>query len=137
MNIRLARSALRLPCLIAASISLASDETPLTPSSPDCLLTRLLNCAVERCSLSMMKVAAPRSRSPALVPMTSPSTGVSPMDVSIDCPNLTAAHDPPLPICAVTIFCFLGSSLRKSQTRWLTYRCDVPWNPYLRIAYFS
>ena len=48
-------------------------------------------------SLRIIYVRTPRSRSPVLVPIISPSTGVSPIDVSTDLPFLIAATDAPLP----------------------------------------
>ena len=48
-------------------------------------------------SFSSMYVTTAGSRSPDLVPITSPSSGVSPIVVSKDLPSFTAVIDEPFP----------------------------------------
>ena len=69
------------------------------------------------------------SMSPLRVPMTSPSSGVSPIDVSTARPPATAEAEAPLPRCR-TIW-RSPSGLRPSTwaARADTYWCEVPWKP--------
>ena len=67
--------------------------------------------------------------SPDRVPITSPSSGVSPMEVSIACPPRIADADAPLPRCSTIWLNEASSRPRNSATRPDTYSCDVPWNP--------
>lgn len=78
----------------------------------------------------------PGSMSPLLVPMTSPSRGVSPMEVSTLFPFCMAVMEAPLPRCAITAFRFSGFFCISLAVCWVTYSCEVPWNPYRLIACF-
>jgi hypothetical protein len=69
------------------------------------------------------------SRSPERVPITRPSSGVKPMDVSTDCPLRMAVTEAPFPRCAITPS---NSSTGRSSSAaaWCaTYSCEVPWKP--------
>ena len=70
------------------------------------------------------------SRSPLRVPITRPSSGVKPIEVSTERPPRIAAAEQPLPRWQVTRRS-AGSSTRPSSSaaRRDTNRCDVPWNP--------
>ena len=70
------------------------------------------------------------SMSPLRVPITSPSAGVMPMDVSTHLPSRTAATLHPLPKWQVTTR--LLARPRSSKNRRAlpdTNLCEVPWNP--------
>src|SRR5215204_4275101 len=70
---------------------------PETPRRPACLLTRSLTSVGDMPRSSNKKSGTPGSRSPLLVPITSPPVGVKPMVVSTPTPPRTAAMLAPLP----------------------------------------
>ena len=73
------------------------------------------------------------SMSPDRVPMTRPSSGVRPIEVSTLRPPRTAQADAPLPRCSVTRSTESTGLPRTSAAFAVTYWCDVPWKPYRRI----
>ena len=77
------------------------------------------------------------SMSPERVPITSPSSGVRPIEVSTQAPFNTAEIDAPFPKCATMILEFLRSMLRNSAHLFDTKLWLVPWNPYRLTPYFS
>lgn len=84
-----------------------------------------------------MKVMALASTCPQRVPITRPSSGEKPIDVSNDLPLSTAVTEPPLPMWQVMIFEWLMSSPASSAPTRATNLWLVPWKPYLRTRYFS
>ena len=69
---------------------------------------------------------APGSTSPDRVPITSPSSGVRPMEVSMLRPRLMAQTDAPLPRWQDTICNRSTGWPITSAARRATYLCDVP-----------
>ena len=77
---------------------------------------------LNRWSISSMDMPATRARwktaagsmSPVRPPMTRPSSGVRPMEVSTACPATTAEAEAPLPRCRTT--CLRSSRPRNSET---------------------
>ncbi|PQM44325.1 hypothetical protein C1Y40_05518 [Mycobacterium talmoniae] len=67
--------------------------------------------------------------SPLRVPITSPSSGVRPIEVSTATPPRTADADAPLPKCSTMVFSSDSGRPSTSATRPETYSCEVPWNP--------
>jgi len=105
--------------------------TPEIPRRPLCLLRSAFNSVGPISSRAMMWRSTAGSMSPQRVPMTSPSRGVKPIEVSTDRPPRTAATEQPLPRWQV-ITRRPGSSWdrpRISATRRETKRWDVPWKP--------
>ena len=70
---------------------------PERPRRPDFVFSKESMSLGERFSLVAMKSGRAGSRSPDRVPMTSPSSGVSPMEVSTGLPLRIAAAEQPLP----------------------------------------
>ena len=71
--------------------------------------------------------------SPDRVPMTRPSSGVRPMEVSTLRPPRTAQAEAPLPRCSVTRSTESTGLPSTSAAFAVTYLCEVPWKPYRRI----
>ncbi len=71
--------------------------------------------------------------SPVRVPITTPSSGVSPIEVSNDFPFLTAVMLEPFPMWQVMSRILSKSFFIRSAQRRATYSCEVPWKPYLRM----
>ena len=90
------------------------------PSTPLFLFSKLETPVGVKPSFSIMKVTAPASMSPLRVPITRPSSGVSPMLVSTHLPSLTAEIEPPLPMWQVMILEPSGLIPKKSHTRFET-----------------
>ena len=59
--------------------------------------------------------------------MTRPSSGVRPIEVSIDFPRETAEADAPLPRCRTITSASERPSSRPASRE--TYACEVPWKP--------
>ena len=74
-------------------------------------------------------IRAPGSMSPERVPMTSPASGVRPIEVSMLTPPRTAQAEAPLPRCKVIVLVCATGRPRKAAAARLTYACDVPWKP--------
>ena len=72
------------------------------PNKPLCLFNKLVTSFTDKFKLSAKNSYTLASMSPARVPITKPSNGVMPIDVSTDLPFLMAATDAPLPKCATT-----------------------------------
>ena len=103
------------------------------PSRPDFLLRMLVISSMSMPSRFMMYCRVAGSRSPERVPMTMPSRGVMPMDVSTHLPSTTADREEPLPRWQMTRRRPLPSAEPSiSAARLETKRWDVPWKPYLR-----
>ncbi len=81
-----------------------SAERPDTPSSPDRVLSQPSTSSGETSSLRARKPTSDGSKSPDLVPMISPSSGVNPIEVSTDRPPSTAVAEQPAPSCNVISF---------------------------------
>ena len=73
------------------------------------------------------------SRSPERVPITSPSRGVNPIEVSMGAPSLTAATEHPLPRWSAMIAPRPEGVPVRPWYRAITYRYDVPWKPKRRM----
>ena len=84
-----------------------------------------------------MKVMADGSTLPQRVPITRPSTGEKPIDVSNDLPLRMAVTEAPLPMWQVMIFECSKSSPASLAPTLATYLWLVPWKPYLRTRYLS
>lgn len=69
------------------------------------------------------------SISPERVPITSPSKGVSPMEVSTHRPPRTADADAPLPRWSTITLTSSGALPSSSAVARETYACEVPWKP--------
>ena len=77
---------------------------PEIPISPDCLFrTESTSCAVKP-SLAAMKSPMAGSMSPERVPITKPSSGVNPIEVSTESPARIADAEQPFPRCSVMTF---------------------------------
>jgi hypothetical protein len=74
------------------------------------------------------------SRSPERVPITRPSRGVKPIDVSTDRPFRTAVAEHPLPRCKTTALTLSTGEPASSAHRSITERHEVPWKPYRRMS---
>src|SRR5659263_675323 len=98
------------PFFAAVMISRESDDIPVMPNKPLCLLKRIDADLVPIFSLSIMYETAPMSISPERVPIINPSSGVNPIDVSTDSPYLIAQTDAPLPRWQVITLTVLGST---------------------------
>ena len=66
------------------------------------------------------------SMSPLRVPMTSPSRGVKPMEVSMLLPCSIAVTEAPLPRWQVMMLVFSGTRFSSVMARAATYRWLVP-----------
>ena len=104
--------------------------SPEIPRSPECLLSSALSSAAPSSSLDITCSRIAGSRSPLRLPITRPSSGVKPIEVSTVRPPRMAAIEQPLPRWQVTTRSS-GSPVRPriSAERWDTKRCEVPWNP--------
>ena len=129
--------ALRLPASYAASISRMSLDMPDRPSTPERLFIMALISEKLIPSFSPMNVMALASTLPQRVPITRPSRGEKPIDVSYDLPLRIAVTEPPLPMWHVMIFELLKSRPASCAPILATYLWLVPWKPYLRTRYFS
>ena len=69
------------------------------------------------------------SMSPERVPMTRPSSGVRPIEVSTDSPPSIAVIDAPLPRCSTICFSSRRGRPTKSAAASLTNLWLVPWKP--------
>lgn len=101
-------------------MSRQSLDISVIPRNPDWRLSKFSISFVLRFSFYIMKVTTEGSRSPLLIPMIIPPTGVSPMLVSIHLPRLIAVIDEPLPRWYVIIFRFedLFSIISAHITMW-------------------
>src|SRR5215472_2538762 len=91
-----------LPSAAAASTVRMSLLTPDSPCSPLTLYRAWSSSSMVSPARSARKAKTPGSTSPERVPMTSPSSGVSPIVVSTDAPSRTAARLHPVPRWAMT-----------------------------------
>ncbi len=64
--------------------------------------------------------------SPERVPITRPSIGVNPIEVSTGRPPTIADADAPLPRCSTIWLSLASGTSRNAATCSLTYWCDVP-----------
>lgn len=67
--------------------------------------------------------------SPDRVPITNPSIGVNPIEVSTGRPPRIADADAPLPRCSTIWLNEVSGTSRNRAACSLTYWCDVPWKP--------
>jgi hypothetical protein len=74
---------------------------PEIPSRPDCLLSSVSSSTGDIPSLWCRYSRTDGSRSPVRVPITSPSSGVRPIEVSSDAPARMAQAEQPFPRCSV------------------------------------
>ena len=74
------------------------------PATPDFLLSTSITPSMSRFSFFAINSMIDGSISPERVPITSPSSGVSPIDVSTHLPFNTALTEAPFPRCATIIF---------------------------------
>ena len=92
---------------------------------------------VEQVSSSSIDMPARRARwkstagsmSPERVPMTSPSSGVRPIDVSTERPPSIAVTEAPLPRWSTICLSSASGRPRNAAAASATNLCDVPWNP--------
>lgn len=89
--------AFSLPSLMPFSRSRISELNSLTPSIPHFLLRYCTSSSGVKPSFARINSLAAGSMSPERVPITRPSSGVKPIDVSRHLPSLTAEMDEPLP----------------------------------------
>src|SRR5665647_2962615 len=125
-----ARMALGLPSPAAASRCLISDDSCEIPATPLFLLIMLFTPLTLSPSFSARYKSTPGSISPVREHIISPSTGVNPIQVSIDLPFSMAVMEAPLPRWHVMIFVLWKSMLRSLQAFSATNLWLVPWNPY-------
>ena len=71
-------------------------------------------------------VMTPGSMSPERVPITRPSIGVRPIDVSTGSPPTIADAEAPLPRCSTIWFSDSSGAPRNAAACSLTYWCEVP-----------
>ena len=71
-------------------------------------------------------VITPGSMSPERVPITRPSIGVNPIDVSTGRPPTIADADAPLPKCSTIWLSEPSGTSRNAAACSLTYWCEVP-----------
>ena len=127
MTARIARS---LPASMAAVRSRISEDTPETPIRPDFLLRMVVISSMPMPSRFMMYCNAAASISPERVPMTMPSRGVMPIEVSTHLPSLTAESEEPLPRWQMMSLRPLPSAEPSiCAARLETKRWEVPWKP--------
>jgi hypothetical protein len=77
---------------------------PEIPNKPDCLLSSVSTSCALNPSFAAMKSTMAGSMSPERVPITRPSSGVMPIEVSTELPARMAATEQPLPRCSVMTF---------------------------------
>ena len=77
---------------------------PETPSRPDCLFNKVSTSCDDKPSFAATNSMIAGSMSPDRVPITRPSSGVSPIEVSTELPPLIAAAEQPLPRWSVMTF---------------------------------
>ena len=107
-------------------MSLLTPDTPLSPDSLESIFSTSFGGIprwVHRC------ISSPGSTSPPRVPITSPSSGVRPIEVSTERPWSIAQTLAPEPRWQVTIFSSTTGRRRCVAARSETYWCDGPWNP--------
>ena len=81
-------------------------------------------------SIAITQGSTAGSMSPQRVPMSSPSSGVKPIDVSTERPRSMAATEQPLPRWQVTSLDLLERPAEQAcAARMATKRCEVPWKP--------
>ncbi len=80
------------------------------------------------CACAAGAARAPGRRRPERVPITSPSSGVSPIDVSMLRPPCTAVALAPLPRCRTISRSPRARRATRAAAR-ETYACEVPWKP--------
>lgn len=105
------------------------ESPPESPYTPESLFKIFITPSTSRSSLCAKNSIIAGSISPQRVPITSPSNGVSPMDVSTDLPFKTAVTLDPFPrwhtIVFVSSYAFPNNSAALLETKlWL-----VPWKP--------
>ena len=96
----------------SSSSSCILSVSPEIPSKPKCLFSKLSTSWMQKPSFEVMNSTMAASRSPARVPMTRPSRGVRPMDVSTDLPSRIAVAEQPFPRCSVIMFVSSGDRFR-------------------------
>ena len=110
-------------------------ESPDTPNSPLAWLRSSTTSVTERPVAATRCSTTAGSRSPDRVPITRPSNGDRPIDVSTLRPQSIAAIDAPLPRGAVISRTSESGRPRTSAARWATTACEAPWNPYRRTPW--
>jgi len=90
--------------------------SPEIPRSPDCVLRSISTSWGDRPSFVAMRFTIAGSISPERVPITSPSSGVMPMEVSTGYPARIAAAEQPLPRCSVMTCVCSRVKLRKPDS---------------------
>ena len=101
-------------------MSRMSEDRPEMPIRPDCLFIIVSTSLTVMWSLLAINCTTAGSQEPERVPMTTPSRGVSPIDVSTHLPSTTADMEEPLPKWQMIIFLPMGLTPRNSHTRLLT-----------------
>ena len=92
-----------------SSISRISLNPPVRPMSPLCLFNKLIASSTLIPFTSIISFTTDGSRSPERVPITTPASGVYPIEVSIHFPSLIAQILLPLPKWHEIIFLPLRS----------------------------
>ena len=130
MNTSRASCALSFPSFAAFSRSRKSeDNSPETPNTPDFLFKIFTNWKISLSSFLARNSKIAGSISPERVPIGTPSSGVNPIDVSIDSPYLTALIEEPLPRWQTIIFISFTSFPKNSAVLLETKLWLVPWKP--------
>mmetsp|Transcript_6526 Transcript_6526/g.15295 ORF Transcript_6526/g.15295 Transcript_6526/m.15295 type:complete len:297 (+) Transcript_6526:457-1347(+) len=106
---------------------------PVRPSSPLRLFRSVSTSLGDMPRALIRWVTTPASMSPERVPITRPSSGVSPMVVSMHLPCLMQAMLAPLPRWQMMAFISVRFMLRRSAVAPVTKQKELPWNPYLRM----
>src|SRR5579872_6543703 len=101
--------------------------SPETPNNPDCVFSSVSTSDGDNPSLRAMTLTIAGSRSPDRVPMTSPSSGVIPIEVSMETPALMAAAEQPFPQMKGDDVCLLaGHIAQRTITEGnVAMRCSV------------
>ncbi len=103
--------------------------SPHRPSRPDRRFSRSSISSIDIPPTRCRWNTTPGSMSPDRVPITRPSSGVSPIEVSTQTPPWTAEAEPPLPRCSTITFTSAGSLPSSRAVSRETYWWDVPWKP--------
>ncbi|GAB7303128.1 hypothetical protein MAFF212519_09830 [Clavibacter michiganensis] len=116
------------PSSSAACTSRMSPD-PVSPSSPLPRLRSVSSSSKPRPAWRCRWKSTAGSMSPERVPITRPSSGVMPIDVSIERPPSTAHAEAPLPMCSTIMRVSSSGFPRNAAAAHETNRCEVPWKP--------
>ena len=103
--------------------------SPASASSPEREFSTASISSVDRLRVRRTCSTSAGSTSPERVPITSPSSGVRPIEVSMLRPPATALADAPLPRCSTITSTSATSRPSTRAASRETYACEVPWKP--------